>query len=169
MKSPPPELPDEVFILLGRIVTIWNGLESFLNVCIGKLAGFDDIADPKPFILINHSSFPQKLDNFAALCELMKNQYPHLKTYKETVSALKTAQQERNKFIHNSIQVEEESGRLALAKGSARGILKTKIEYIKIEDLKRAEDLIDNAMRSLWLTVLNKDIGSKDERFRKYS
>lgn len=55
-------LPDEYLIELGRVAALWATLESFLNICIGKLAGFNEFSDPKPFILVNHASVPQKID-----------------------------------------------------------------------------------------------------------
>ena len=44
-------LPDDYLIELGRVAALWATLETFLNMCIGKLAGFNDINDAKPFIL----------------------------------------------------------------------------------------------------------------------
>ncbi|MDE2030024.1 MAG: hypothetical protein KGI97_05600, partial [Alphaproteobacteria bacterium] len=71
-------LPDEYLVEIGRVSAIWVGLESLLNSCLGKLAGFNDIADPKPFILLNHASLPQRLDMLGALCEQLVTHYPEL-------------------------------------------------------------------------------------------
>lgn len=51
-------LPDSYLLELGRIAALWATLESFLNLCIGKLAGFNDLNDPKAFILVTHSISP---------------------------------------------------------------------------------------------------------------
>jgi len=61
-------LPDDYLRELGRVAALWTHLESFLNIWIGKLAGFD-LNDPKWFIFVAHASFPQRLDIFGALCE----------------------------------------------------------------------------------------------------
>ena len=50
-------LPDPYLVEVGRVAAIWAQLESFLNLCIGKLAGFNDLNDPKAFILVTHSVF----------------------------------------------------------------------------------------------------------------
>jgi hypothetical protein len=71
-------LPDNYLIEVGRVSVVWSALESFLNLCIGKLAGFSELEDPKPFILINHASFPQRLDMLGALCEQLVPEYPRL-------------------------------------------------------------------------------------------
>ena len=68
-------VPDEFLIEIGRVSALWASLESFLNVCLGKLAGFNDLNDPKPFILITHSSFPQRLDILGALCEQLEPEF----------------------------------------------------------------------------------------------
>ena len=54
------ELP-AVGQLHGRTRTVsalYASLERLLNLCIGKLASFNDLIDPTPFILLAHASFP---------------------------------------------------------------------------------------------------------------
>ncbi len=84
-------LPDRYLCELGRVAALWTALESFLNFCIGKLAGFE-VNDPKWFILVAHANFPQRLDIFGALCEHLVPQFSHLKDYKDVVGLLRTAQ-----------------------------------------------------------------------------
>ena len=43
-------LPDAYLVEIGRVTVLWSSLETFLNLSLGKLAGFAD-GDPKPFIL----------------------------------------------------------------------------------------------------------------------
>src|SRR5258707_122395 len=45
-------LPDAYLLEIGRVAALWASLESFLNICIGKLCGFNDLNDPKAFILV---------------------------------------------------------------------------------------------------------------------
>ena len=47
-------IPDSYLVEIGRVTVLWSSLESFLNLCLGKLAGFAD-GDPKPFVLVNHT------------------------------------------------------------------------------------------------------------------
>jgi hypothetical protein len=96
-------LPDEYLVELGRVSALWASLESLLNALIGKLAGFDALDDATPFILVAHSSFPQRLDMLGALCEGLQSEHPHLADYREVISRLRSAQTSRNKFAHNGI------------------------------------------------------------------
>ncbi len=59
-------MADGYLIELGRITALWSVLESLLGLFIGKLAGFNDDADPPAFTLVTHSSFPQRLDMLGA-------------------------------------------------------------------------------------------------------
>src|SRR3972149_3903969 len=89
-------LPDGYLLELGRVAALWATLDSFLNLCIGKLAGFNVLNDPKAFILVTHSSFPQRLDIFSALCEQLVSEFPNLKGYDAVVRVLRQAQKLRN-------------------------------------------------------------------------
>ena len=151
-------VPDEFLIEIGRVGALWASLESFLNVCLGKLAGFNDLNDPKPFILITHSSFPQRLDILGALCEQLEPEFPQLADYKKVVSQLRAAQATRNRFMHNGFSYDAKSQRLEMAVGSARGKLKTAVESIALEDIKRASIEIDEANRALYKLVLKRDL-----------
>ena len=37
-------VPDKFLTEFGRVAALWACLESFLNICLGKLAGFNDLA-----------------------------------------------------------------------------------------------------------------------------
>lgn len=81
-------LPDPYLLEIGRVAGLWATLESFLNICIGKLAGFNDLNDPKAFILVTHSSFPQRLDILSALCEQLVPEFPSLQGYGAVIQQL---------------------------------------------------------------------------------
>lgn len=148
-------LPNEVLIEIGRVSSLWSIFESFLQFCIGNLAGFDVLKDPKSFILLNHSSFPQKLDMLSSLCEYLSVEYPNLEKYNEVISKIKSAQKMRNKFIHNNISYNPKTNKIEIAQGSARGKLHTKIESIELADIKRASIEIDEAQVTLYNLIFN--------------
>ncbi len=148
-------VPDECLIELGRISALWSILENFLDICIGKLAGFDH-QDPKVLILFKHSSFPQKLDILSTLCELLVPQYPSLKGYKEVVMNLRSAQTFRNRYMHNSPWLNEETGAYEMPLGSARGTLKVSVEKIDIIDLRRVWIKIHEASLDLHKLILGR-------------
>ena len=60
-------LPEEVCTELGRMQALWGTLESALLIYIGKLAGYDKLYDMRPYILLNHTTFQQKLDILSSL------------------------------------------------------------------------------------------------------
>src|SRR5688572_17852779 len=93
-------LPDEYLIELGRVSAVWASLESLLNLCLGKLAGFNELNDPKPFILVYHASFPQRLDMLGSLCEHLAPNFPHLADHKSVIGLLRGAQKLRNTYMH---------------------------------------------------------------------
>jgi hypothetical protein len=152
-------LPDDYLIEVGRVSVMWSALEAFLNLCIGKLTGFNELEDPKPFILLNHASFPQRLDMLGALCEQLVPEYPQLAHYKEVISVLRSAQTLRNKFAHNSMRFNQSTGKAEMASGSARGRLKVSVEQIDLADIRRATIAIDEASAALYKLVLGRDIG----------
>ncbi len=142
-------IPDEYLIEIGRVSALWAILESFMTMCIGKLAGFNEINDPKPFILVTHASFPQRLNMLSALCEQLVQEYHHLKKYKETIAALKSAQKARNKFLHNGVVFNSETKSFEMPVGTARGTLKVGVEKITLADIRQTSIAINEAHTDL--------------------
>lgn len=151
-------LPDAHLLELGRVCALWATLESFLNLCIGKLAGFNDLNDPKAFILVTHSSFPQRLDMLAALCEQLVNEFPNLTSYAAVVQQLRQAQKLRNDFMHYGMGLNPESGHVEMAKGTARGSVKVGVEKVTVADLRRASVSIHEAQLALYKLVLGRTL-----------
>lgn len=151
-------LPDGYLLELGRVAALWAILESSLNLCIGKLAGFNEMNDPKAFILVTHSSFPQRLDTLGALCEQLTNEFPNLKGYEAVIRQLRQAQKLRNDFMHYGMALNPDSGHIEMAKGTARGTLKVGVEKVDVADLRRASMAIHLAQLALHKLVLHHDI-----------
>lgn len=156
-------LPDDYLIEVGRIATVWGALESALNMCLYKLAGFNEVDDPTPFILLAHTNVPQRLDMLGSSCEYLNSAYPSLKEYQPVLAALRSAQKLRNKYTHNSM-VKNESGRIVMATGSARGTLKFATETVTLADLRRVTMAIHQAMLDLYKLVLKREIPPLWER-----
>jgi len=152
-------LSDEYLVEVGRVSALWASLESLLNLCIGKLAGFDNLNDPSAFILITHSSFPQRLDILSTFCEQYHHNCENLKEYKEVVSQLRSAQTLRNKYAHNGMSFNPNTNQVNMAVGSARGSLKVSVAPVDIADIRRAVIAIDEAQAALYKLVLGVDIG----------
>jgi hypothetical protein len=157
-------VPDEFLIEIGRIAALWASLESLLNTCIGKLAGFNEVGDSTPFILITHSSFPQRLDMLSALCEELKSEHPHLSSHKEVVAKLKSAQTARNRYAHNGIVHDPETDAYVLPQASARGKVKFTIEPLTVQEVHNAAKEVHLAMLSLYKLVLKREMKPVWER-----
>ncbi|MGN5224075.1 hypothetical protein [Aeromonas veronii] len=151
-------LPDEYLIELGRLSSLWAALESCLNLFIGKLAGFDNLTDTTPFILVTHSSFPQRLDMLGSLCEELKCDHPCLANHKEVISKLRAAQTNRNRFAHNSISLGIDNKTYVLSQGSARGKVKFSVTPITVDDIHAVSKEIHEANLALYKLVLKKDV-----------
>jgi hypothetical protein len=159
-------LPDTYLIELGRITALWGVLESLLNVCLGKLAGFNDLTDPTPFILLTHSSFPQRLDMLGSLCGCLSRDHPNLGDYQRVISSLKTAQKVRNKYTHHGMDHDEKTGEVTMATGSARGSLKVSTEPVTLADVRRASMAIHQATADLYKLVFKREVLPMWERRR---
>jgi hypothetical protein len=157
-------LPDNYLLELGRVAALWATLEGFLNLCIGKLAGFNDLNDPKAFILVTHSSFPQRLDIFSALCEQLVSEFPNLKGYDAVVRVLRQAQKLRNNFMHYGMSSNPESGQIDISVGTARGTLKIGVEKVEPADIRRASMAIHEAQLALYKLVLRREVSPVWER-----
>jgi len=151
-------LPDEFLTEIGRVAALWACLESLLDHCLAKLAGFDDLHDHKPLIFFTHLSFPQRLDMLAALCEDMQANFPQLAGYKEVVSKLKAAQLTRNSIMHHGFTYDAQNHCLRMPIASARGKLKTEVKLWSLEDIKRASIDITDANRPLYKLVFRREI-----------
>jgi hypothetical protein len=149
-------LPDEMLIELGRLSSLWVTLENFLNLCIGKLAGYDPTKDTTTHIFILHSTFPQRLDIFSTLCDQLSSSHPNLSEYKKLIRDIKEAQSLRNRYVHNPIGYNQELKRYELGQASARGKFKASVEVVTIEQVKQATEKIFNAGIGLYELVLKR-------------
>lgn len=152
VNPPPPAnwpLPDEWLVELGRLAACWSTFENMLDLYLGKVAGFDSLTDPRPYILLKHSSFPQKVDALCALCEQLAPQYPALRDYKDVAGKIRSAQKVRNRFIHNAVGQDPETKEFRIALGSARGTLKTDLQVVTLDDVRRAWREVNNAGAAL--------------------
>lgn len=128
-------------------MTLWGCLESCVNIAVSKLAvsklaGYDVILDERAIILTAHSSFQQRVDIIASLCKHLASDFPDLAEYRPAIIKIQEAQRLRNKFAHNSIVIDEESGEVSLSRASARGELKLRIERLELTNLTEASKAI---------------------------
>lgn len=149
-------LPDAYLLELGRMGAMWSALESALDTYVAKIAGFNEPSDPRGFILLKHSSFPQKLDSLAALCEQLQGEFTLLQGYSAVLGKIKSAQKGRNRFAHNGLSEDEETGKIEIAEGSVRGKLKTSVTEISITDIRRVTFDIHVAILALHELVTGK-------------
>jgi hypothetical protein len=149
-------LPDEWLIELGRLTDAWPALEATLDLMIQKLAKFETMFDPTFRILVAHSSFPQRLDMLASLCNQLVDQFSHLNDYKAVIAKLRDVQTTRNKFTHNAIGrgYGGDENRFGMIYVSSRGKLRQEIIPIELEELKAATTKIRDAIKAVYQLVL---------------
>jgi hypothetical protein len=156
--------PNDYLLELGRMTSIWGSLESTVNVAISKFAGYDAPLDYRALIMVAHSNFQQRVDIISSLCEQLASQYPKLKGYKSAITKIQAAQKARNKFAHNGIFTNEDTGEVTLSYATARGSLKTYVEVVKIEDIRNATAKIHEATCALHTLVTGKELKPLWER-----
>ncbi|OOG39528.1 hypothetical protein B0E52_12570 [Rhodanobacter sp. C06] len=142
-------VPTEFMTELGRMTILWGSLEAGAVVAFGKLAGYDDLLDIRAVITTAHMTFQQRIDVISTLCEHLTPSYPHLGTYGATYELLRSAQKARNKFSHNGLTYDEETGSVQITSATARGSLKLQVEQVHISDVKEACAKIHEAIASL--------------------
>lgn len=142
-------LPTDYLTELGRIAALWPLLEGHFDMCLGKLAGFKEVSDWRSFVLLKHTTLPQKLDAFATLCDGLTADYPHLATHKDVLAKIRSAQASRNRLFHHLIGQNPDTGQVEIAIGSARGTLRTEVKPLGIHDVKRVTTEIQLAMAAL--------------------
>ena len=130
--------PNDVLLELGRLTALWGLLETGVDIAISKLAGYEAILDYRATIMVAHSSFRQKVDIVETLCEQLRPEFEHLKEYPTVISLIKKAQKARNKYAHNGVVMDEETGHCTISYVSARGKLKTIVETVHVNDIKEA-------------------------------
>lgn len=142
--------PNEYLLELGRMTSIWGTLEVSVDALINKLAGNESSSDLRIHILIIHSNFQQRVNIISTLCEQLLSGYPHLAPYKNVIEKIETAQKIRNKFAHNAVIQNEETGNVTVSFKSARGTLKFKTETVHLNDIKEATAKIHEANCALY-------------------
>jgi len=142
-------LPTEYLVELGRVFALWGSLESSMNLAISKLAGFSETLDWRALVLTAHSNFQQRVDVVATLCSELQHEYPHLKDYEAVITAIRKVQKKRNIFAHNSLFLNEDSGRVETASMTARGALKTDVRPVHVHELKELNAQIHQTLLDL--------------------
>jgi hypothetical protein len=143
-------LPDEVLLELGRITASWAGLEKLLNDVLKKLASSDAYLESGVILPFRQASFLQRLHVFGSYCGQLALEHPYLNKYRKIQERLKTVRGLRNRFIHNELTFNRETGTIELAIGSESG---PRTEVVHVEDLRRVSMEIDAAHESLYALV----------------
>lgn len=150
--------PNPYMLEVGRMTCVWGTLETTVNLAISKLAGYKTVLDYRVIILVAHSSFQQRVDIISSLCEQLLPHYPALVNYKVVIAQIEAAQKSRNKYAHNALVMDPELGQVTISYASARGSLKTKVEIVRIQDIREATAKIHEAMCSLHTLVTGHEL-----------
>ncbi|NWO07248.1 MAG: hypothetical protein HLX50_16625 [Alteromonadaceae bacterium] len=151
-------LPNEFLIELGRISGLWGVLESTVNLCINKLAGYQDVYDYRAAIMLAHANFKQRADILETLLEQTSYEHHVLKGYEGVMKLISRAQKGRNKYMHNIMGFDAETGKVGLSSMSARGKLKTNVEVVPLQQLKEVSAAIHEATCALHSLVTQNEM-----------
>jgi len=146
------------------MTSMWGILESYVNLAISKFAGYEALIDYRALIMVAHSSFQQRVDIIGSLCERLLPEFPELRDYKNVIARIQLAQRARNKFAHNSITTNAETGEVTISCVTARGKLKTTTEIVKLEAIVETTANIHEAMCALHTLVTGKELKPVWER-----
>jgi len=147
-------MPNEFLLELGRMTAMWPSLENTVNVSIGKLMGYSDLLDARVVIALAHSNFQQRVDILASLCDQLAADYPQLEKHSAVIKQIKSAQTGRNKYAHNGMSPDDD-GKVSVAFASARGVLKTTVETVHLNDIKEVTAKIHEASCALHSMITN--------------
>jgi hypothetical protein len=149
-------LPDDYLIAIGKVCVQWGILEHFVELVLLKLAELPhDSTNGK--IIVNHMSWPQKMDIINSLVDQLLPQYPRLAGYDEqVVPLLKKAQEGRNRIIHGFWATPQKSSVLLL-RATARGKLKLYADEMTVTKIEAVLADINNAAAAIY----NKVIGTE--------
>jgi hypothetical protein len=145
-------IPDAYLIAIGKVTVTWNVLELMLEMMIGKLAGMDIVEDSRAKIMVNHLTWPLKVDIFSALCNELVDGYPRLKEFNQVLALLKKAQEGRNRIVHGLWGCE--GGKVTAARASSRGKLKIQQQEVTIEESEVIVENIHLAHAALYNLVI---------------
>lgn len=151
-------LPSEYLTELGRITTLFGVLESAVNLSISKLAGYEGVLDWRSAVVTAHANFKQRIDILETLCHELHDEgnYEHLKSYKAVLEHIKQVQLKRNRFAHNQLCFDTQSGSVTSSSLSARGKLQPRVDQISLEEMKELSAQIHLAVLSLHELITQK-------------
>jgi hypothetical protein len=142
-------LPDEFMLELGRLSALFGTLESQINMAISKLLGYEKILDWRAATVTAHANLKQRIDMLETLCHELEAEYPHLKGYGSVLGKIKKAQTGRNKYMHNSLYYNQDTGRVEATSLSARGQMKPRTESVELDEMRALSGNIHLAMLDL--------------------
>jgi hypothetical protein len=97
---PSADIPAEYLTELGRITVHWSAFESILDLCLMQLVG-KSIRERRSWIIFAHMTFPLKIDILRSVVSELEPNYPALaQGFPPVLSAVKSAQSTRNRFLH---------------------------------------------------------------------
>jgi hypothetical protein len=147
-------LPDPYLIAIGKVCVAWGHLEAFVDLSIGKFAGYEEIYDPRAAIVTAHMPWPLKMNILESLVAALLPDFPQLARFAAVKPLLRKAQDGRNRIVHG--QWGYENNRATKLRATARGKLRTNIDPIAVADINNIVRDIGSAGTGLWNVVVNK-------------
>src|SRR5690554_2390557 len=94
---------DDYLVEVGRIALVWAGLEDFLYTCVGKLASYEELSDPRILTVFSHADFDSNLALLDKLCVQLLPEHPNLGPYPEVITILRSARRTKDVYLHGKM------------------------------------------------------------------
>ena len=141
---------------LGRIASPWAVTEELLNIGLARFTGFE-ISDPRRFVLFEHISANAKAQALETLFRLEHGNElgPSLQ---DAIRQLNIAKGSRNRFMHNPLVMDEDSGQYVVTQASARGNLKLSVSTVDLRTLREVAIQIHSANQALSVALFGSEV-----------
>lgn len=148
-------VPDEYLVEIGRIALVWAGLEDFLYSCIGKLAGYEDLSDPRVLTIVSHADFDSNLKLLEKLCAQLLSSHRNLAPYPDVISALRDAESNKDMYLHGKMAPNPGTGIVEVEiTDIVDGVLQRQDRAVTIGQLREVLLEIDEAQHQLYKLTL---------------
>lgn len=147
-------LPDEYLAEVGRITLLWARLEKLLETAVANLAGFNNLSDPRVYIVFTHPGFSQNLALLKELCKHLAPSNPGMRDYQLVIDQLTAAEVSRDRFTSGALGTNQGDGRVEMTVAAESNRFDMITVDVSIADLQQVAVAIDAAQHALYKLVM---------------
>ena len=147
-------LPNDYLVEVGRIALLWARLEKFVSNAVANFVGFENLADPKAYIVFTSPSFERNLELLEKLCALLSPTTPNLVGYETVLRDLRAAREAANLYIKGGMTPNPGDGSVEIDFSDPLDPSAATVKTVTIADLRDAIMCIDEAQHALYKLVI---------------